>query len=559
MIIFFKFTIFLFLNYLSGKVIFSFIKKKINFNEKLIFGISESTFYPIINLIAIGNLSFIINFFVPVKSGYLFIAFLTPALYLNIKFDGKLKLLNFIQQKKYFKIENLFNLIAIFFLSLSTYSISMSHDAGLYHLSNQLWIQNSKLNFGLALLHKRFGYSSIYDYINSNFWLFDDLVYLHFVNLLFFHFFFKVLIDLFINNKFNLIAYGFLIYGILDNFGFNGGKNGFVEIETVGKYDSPCAIIFVISLYLLFNIIKSNQESFKFENFIILILILFSIQLRPTGLLLIPIFIYSTIHKLGLKGLLNIFRFPNILIFLLSLLWFIKNLSISSCVIFPINFLCYEKFLWSYNGLAKKEVLEISNLYNAYHFDENIFDWFNKWQENNLFNVSTLKNFLIAYFILFLLVILFSSFNNRKRENYFLKLFCSFFLLGYYFLSVPDTRFGIVIYCSLIYLLLDSFELKSYNFFYTKFIFGFLFFLCLFSVPRFENYKLFISNPLSLGVNFELQDYLKNDSEYTKRTNGYGYIPINDNSCWLRIDCSPSYENDTILVKRFGYNVFVLR
>ena len=555
MIIFFKFSIFLFLNYLIGKFIFTSIKKKFNFKENLILGISESTFYPIISLIVIGNLTFIINFFMPVKPGYLFLALLIPAIFFIIRVDNRLKLFNFIKQKKFLKIEILFNLTAIFFLSLSTYSISMSHDAGLYHLSNQLWIQNTKINFGLAILHKRFGYSSIYDYINSNFWLLDDLVYLHFVNLLFFYFFFRVLIDLVKNLGNKSLTYGLLIYGILDNFGFNGGKNGFFEIETIGKYDSPFAIIFIISLFLIFTLNKSVKKRNDFEIVLIYIFILFSIQLRPSGFLLVPLVIYVIVYKFGKKELLKILKYPNFIILIISILWFIKNLIISSCLVFPVNFLCIEKFKWSLYGLANKEIDEISDIYNSFDFNESIFQWFVSWQKNSFYNFSTLKNFLIAFLILLILNILFCNYLLKVEEIY-LKIIFSILLITYFIFTAPDTRFLIVVYTTIIYFLIDNFKIKEFSTLNSNLLFGFLFLLCLFSLPRFENHKNFIANPTGININFVIEKYIKENNYYYKRSSGYGYIPANGNSCWLKMDCSPVYEPDTKILKIYGYNLF---
>ena len=50
-----------------------------------------------------------------------------------------------------------------------------------------------------------------------------------------------------------------LLFGILDNFGFNGGRNGFLYIEGVGKQDLAFAVVFLISNLLIINSIIQKQ------------------------------------------------------------------------------------------------------------------------------------------------------------------------------------------------------------------------------------------------------------------------------------------------------------
>jgi len=38
-----------------------------------------------------------------------------------------------------------------------------------------------------------------------------------------------------------------VLFGILDNFGMAGGRNGFIDIEAVTKYDTPFAIIYFLT------------------------------------------------------------------------------------------------------------------------------------------------------------------------------------------------------------------------------------------------------------------------------------------------------------------------
>ena len=129
-------------------------------------------------------------------------------------------------------------------LSLSTYSTGLAYDAGLYHLNNQYWIKRAQ-QFELVLVHFRYGYSSIIEYISTNFWIGNNLIILHFINLVFIYVFFDLCFT--VKQKslnMQLFAIFVSIFGFLDNFGFGGGKNSFIEIQGIAKYDTSFAITF---------------------------------------------------------------------------------------------------------------------------------------------------------------------------------------------------------------------------------------------------------------------------------------------------------------------------
>ena len=75
------------------------------------------------------------------------------------------------------------------------------------------------------------------------------------------------------------------LLGVLDNFGFNGGKNGYIEIEGITKYDTPFGILFFMGFYMATTLIfeKRNQN---FEFLLIILISTFSLQMRPLGVLL---------------------------------------------------------------------------------------------------------------------------------------------------------------------------------------------------------------------------------------------------------------------------------
>ena len=127
-------------------------------------------------------------------------------------------------------------LISFFFIPLiistSSATINFSYDAGLYQLNNQYWIRESLISLGFNNLNIRYGYSSLIEYISSTIWGFGNFAILHYVNLSFITFFFGFITYTSLLSK-NFIlknsSISLIIFGVLDNFGFGGGRNGFIS------------------------------------------------------------------------------------------------------------------------------------------------------------------------------------------------------------------------------------------------------------------------------------------------------------------------------------------
>ena len=79
-----------------------------------------------------------------------------------------------------------------------------------------------------------------------------------------------------------------LIFSLLDNFGFGGGRNGYLYIQSVGKQDVAIAIIyFLVSIFILYSL----KEKFSNNEIVFLTLVLlFLYQLKISSA---PIFFYS--------------------------------------------------------------------------------------------------------------------------------------------------------------------------------------------------------------------------------------------------------------------------
>ena len=208
------FVIFYFSIYLIGRGFFLLF---LIFNNKNIakFQLNQySHFFSIIGLFVIGELKLIFNFFSNTNFFLIFV--------ILIGFYGNKYFLSLKAEK--IKIQALI----AFILGISSNTVNFSYDAGLYHLNAQGWMNESKIVFGLTNLHSRYGFSSFIEYINSTTWVFNNFIFQHFTNLIFIVSFFIFLYNclsnpIFINYKISALT--ILLFGVLDNFGVNGGRN----------------------------------------------------------------------------------------------------------------------------------------------------------------------------------------------------------------------------------------------------------------------------------------------------------------------------------------------
>tara|TARA_B100001029_G_scaffold179764_1_gene190860 strand:+ start:4997 stop:6634 length:1638 start_codon:yes stop_codon:yes gene_type:complete len=525
-----QFLIFYLLTYFSGRGIYCLINRNNNFQDKII-KYSKNIFYPTICLVFLGNLSIVYNFFYKINI-YFTIFFYISTIFLNLLHFQKINLdiINF---------KNFLFLLPIFYIPLSTYNLGFSYDAGLYHLNFQNWLRSEKIIFGLSNLHMRYGYSSIFDYINANFWINENFLLLHFTNILFIIFFFQLISDQILINKNKTlgIATALLIFGFLDNFGINGGKNGFIEIEGITKYDTVFGIVFITFIVLFISALSKEDLNLLDIKFLGIYLI-FAIQLRPLGLLLFIPFIYLLIFNS------HIIR-KNFYIALLAVssVHFIKNLINSGCLIFPIEPLCFNNLDWYQKGYAQSESANIRQSLRSYSFDENIVDWFYYWSDKNSYNSSTLINYFATIIIIYSIILLFFKLRiSYKIFTYVL--FGNISLVLIWMVTTPNPRFGIGLFMTssllLINYIIDSrFErnlIKNLNI--ALYCLSLVFFL------RVTSIVAFIQDPLK-----DFIIVIPDNIAYSENKNGQIVRSDNSEQCWVNKFCVPTYSKNVEIEK----------
>ena len=388
------------------------------------------------------------------------------------------------------KLDLIFIILIVSFVSFTLITLSNINrpDAGLYHLPFVSLLHESKIIIGSVNIHHRFGHISIIQYlsaIHNNYIFKTEFINVPLASIFSFYiiFIFKKFFDNLRKNDFGKIFINFLII-IFSFYAFN----------RYGNYgnDAPVHIFFFI-LIIFFLEINNLKEIQLNEFYKIIILSLFLISLKPfmVIVLLLPLILfYLNKKKLFLIKKKQFF----ICLFLISI-WFLKNILISGCLIYPLNKSCIKSLIYfdekntlaaSYEGESWSKGFPDSKEKFFSHKEYNKkFNWLPTWKENHLKKiVEKILPYLILLFLILIIVILrkiyFRENSNKSsidEKNYIL-LFFSFCCCAIWFLKFPLYRFGmsfIFIFITLLFIFLlkkmENFNnFKFYNFIFTTLI-----------------------------------------------------------------------------------------
>ena len=492
-----------------------------------IFGLNIYIFSPIICFFLLGNLTLLLNFFFSLKILLPYFLFI----FLGVVLINFYEKLSFDVDPKNLILLYLFIPLILF---ISSYGMRLHFDATDYHLISQNWIRSSKIVFGLSNVYAGYGWSTIYEYIQANFWFNKNFIYLHYINVSFFVCFYQfIYANIFSSkNKFLKIACtNLLIFGFLDNFGFGGGGNTFLLLQTVGKPDLTSGIIFTITGLLLFKYLLFHEEINTQEFFFICLFSLFAFQLKILNsiliFLLVP-FIYKYLKgsNISLFSLLK----NNLLILLFFILYLIKNIIITGCLIFPISQTCITNLSWTDKDFIKNyaEGVRINNFGISNLSELNFSEWYISWI-NNAYNFNVYRNLLLSLLVIVIInKFLTSSYEVKVQNIYFLRFFQLFSIL-FFFYSGPTVRYGL----GITNLLIGTVNLKKSikkTSIHSLLILTFI--LTLLGTPRMYSYKYFIASPLS---EFVVESKI---GSYEKNPIGWGVVTLDEDfQCYTRIDC----------------------
>ena len=417
--------------YSFGFTFFSFFFKeqlsKDNLSEIPLFGIIFLSFF------AVG-----INFFFPINktvgTGILIFGILN---FIFI-FKGNQVLI-----KKILK-----NLLLVSFISYLLLSFSNIYrpDAGLYHLPFISMINENKIIIGSVNINFRYAITSIAQYLSAtqNNYIFDlRSISIPIASI----FSFSIL---FMFNKFKkslksennltsflfflITCYSLISFGRFSNYGNDSISHLFFLI----------LIIFIINNYrrLFFDIKKFNK---------ITLISIFLFSTKPFMLIILTIPFIILIFNKNLK---KIFQNKTSYIFgSLFLMWIIRTILISGCVIYPLEELCIKNLqiydhnqtileansgeAWAKDWVNQKEKIEYAE------YNKN-FNWLDTWKENHLKKIiEKIQPFL--FFLVILTLILLHQ-NNKKTNKVNHEIIFIFSLSSIltlvWFLKFPLYRYG---------------------------------------------------------------------------------------------------------------------
>tara|TARA_B100001250_G_scaffold82487_1_gene68072 strand:+ start:1034 stop:2671 length:1638 start_codon:yes stop_codon:yes gene_type:complete len=521
-----------------GEVIRSLVFK----DQTKIFGVNISVFNPLFFLFFAANTVFFLNFFLPglnIVYGVWIFSFLILFL--------KLKTIN---------IDFVFlipPLIISALLGFSIYGIDFHYDAGFYHLLNQSWIIREKVVFGLSNIMFPLGNQSLYEYLSTLFWISDNFINLHYLNLSFITVFFHFIFEITKNGNSNFLRLAGItitVFGFLDNVGYRGGANGFPNLQHIGKPDITVAVLVIIFNILIINYLVSNDTS-HINMKLILFFGIFLIQIKPTSmyiLLIIFIHFFSTNFSF-LKAKSN-FRFI-ISAVVLNFFWVLKNVITTGCLLFPVSFTCFYSLPWSNQNLVNEANKHYSDAYLPYKIGTNPIEWFDSWREVNV-NNQIMINFLLSFVCIYFLLKLFTVKSNKKSSKSFAVKTYLWISLISFFISVPLFRYSYGILSSLILVLVVDRSLK-FDLSQKRILNNLLLIIILISpglVVRGYSYINFINMPTNYIE-------LKIPSIQFTKSQFYGELPIKETlnpnkKCWINVECNPE---DKQISKReyFGY------
>ena len=419
-----------------GEIFYSFL---INKNENKSHSFRYS-FLPIFGIFITSNFLVIWNFFSGTADN--FILFLFLILFLVSLRSNPSLIKNYI-----------FYFINLTILFLSSTTVGISKDANLYHLQQQSWLRDEKMVLGISNINPYLGYSSIIEYINSTLWFENNYIFIHFIGIYIiasiFDLFFKFLKSN--NSSYKNFAFLFLTIGILDNFGFEGGRNGFLFIQEIFKYDH---IFAALTLFFISYFFITFKESPNAENLNVLIFIfLFSAQTRFVGhLLLIYFFVLLYKNKYQMKGRK---LFAPLFFYLIFVM---KNILSSTCLWFPIQLTCLSILPFYQPSQAEyisKLLLNVNKIPNS-NAKTNISTV--EFLENF---VSTQSSYLLNFLITCLIAIIFFSVFRKKIAINFSQIVLSILIFSIWLFSAPTYRFGVPFFLSIYFVLFFRYIIET--------------------------------------------------------------------------------------------------
>ena len=491
---------FFFINLCGLSFVFKkfFFKSKKIINLDLIYG-----FYLLLLLAIIGN------FFIPLKF-----------LFYPIVFLGTV---SFFFNTKYFKLKfhyYFFIILGIFFISLSN---GIAIDSLVYHLQIIQKFNTNSIIFGFSNLEGKFGTNNPWQLIMSIFYFENSKInFIYYFNLIIFSI---LLYQGFILKKKNFSSL-FLIFSIFYIFFYStihpSGNGTFLTLLGSPDTDIPAAFLCILSIYIFFDGKINNLSKLPF-----FVLLCFFSKISYAALF---IFLINPVF----------FSKKNIILITIPLiLWVLRNIFISGCIIYPLAISCLDLEWANIEAVKTMHQIAVGHTrdtglklnYMDPEYIKNTFAWFYPWLVNYFFKNSLIQSVILCSVLAIFTYCITPKVNieivRKKIIFFFLFLIFSFFI----WFQGPDTRYilGILIsmcayFVSYVYICNHWLNQISVNF---KLIF-----VVLFSLLVIKNHKnIYHFNKSVKNEQFVKNKYMLIDSKNLIYTPKDG-LPCADTSLW---------------------------
>lgn len=452
---FFSFLQATFIYIIIGKIIIN--DKKINLIESTLLGLIIFSFFSVL-----------INFFFPLNQFTNTIVIIT----IIILFKIKKKIIS----RNDFVIFLLISLVSFF---ITIYDTVNRPDAYLYHFPYIQILNNEKIILGLSNLHFRFAHISIAQYLSaSNYtYLTNQSSILSPIAIFWSLILFYYLNDIWkLINKNDDISIGkiFSVF-ILIYITYKINRYGEFGNDMMGHL----TIFFIVSKFLY------HKTSDKFNLFLICTLSVFAIvnKIFLAISIILPLYI---VLKEKISFLKTIFNLPLILI----IIWLLKNILISGCVIYPAKQLCFNNIIWTNLTQIEREAQSGEAWAKGWPQRNNKeitmkdfnkkFNWIEAWSKEHL---QLILKTIIPYILIILISFIFTrtkmSENFYEKNKLILVLFFSFIGSFLFFSKFPLYRYG---YSYLIIFIISIFTYLFFKYINKKKFLKFskiVFFLCI--------------------------------------------------------------------------------
>ena len=524
--------------YLAGRsfllMLNKLILKESNLPNRILFTKSNILF-PFIGIAFVGNLLVISNYFLPLKSNIVYFGLfilLIPGLFQIDSKHIRKTIINAYNFLKFILIPSI--------LIMSSYDTSWHVDAGYYHLNHQNWLLESNMILGQVNIFWAYGMSSIYEYISAILWFDRSFILIHFLTIIFIHTFYMILIEYLRENKNKELYFAsisILAFSLLDNFGVEGGRNGFIYIQGVTKQDIPVAIIFVLVSIWSFLIIK-NKKSTSFDLMILFLLSFFIVQVKLSSVVIVYLLliVLTVMYKPIFKGKLSQLKIfiPTAIFFFF---WLLKGYLTTGCFLFPLSSTCINNFEWYIaNSTESFESVTTTASYSLIDYlyqSKSILDWWDNFYSYKI-NRTVLLNFVFSFLIIYLFKKVF--FKVDKFPLYLKISLFSFILvnLTYLILYGPTPRYAVGTLLVVIGTL--GFNVSKMRVNINANLFIVLYFISIFFLVRASSYQAFLDTPETVLFDpVELAKYEPSIGDWVK--------PDVGDACWINLKCTMENEN----------------